>query len=47
LIKEPCAGYWQRPEETKRTFVDGWVRTGDLYRRDDQGSGFTWAAAIA
>ena len=33
-------GYWQRPEETKRTFVDGWVRTGDLYRRDDQGFWF-------
>jgi benzoate-CoA ligase family protein len=27
-------GYWQRPEATARTFVDGWVRTGDLYRCD-------------
>jgi benzoate-CoA ligase family protein len=26
--------YWQRPETTSETFVDGWVRTGDLYRRD-------------
>ncbi len=26
--------YWQRPETTAQTFVDGWVRTGDLYRRD-------------
>ncbi|MEK6337777.1 MAG: benzoate-CoA ligase family protein [Acidobacteriota bacterium] len=26
--------YWQRPETTAETFVDGWVRTGDLYRRD-------------
>jgi benzoate-CoA ligase family protein len=26
--------YWQRPEITALTFVDGWVRTGDLYRRD-------------
>lgn len=25
-------GYWERPTETARTFVDGWVRTGDLYR---------------
>lgn len=29
-----AVGYWERPEETARTFVDGWVRTGDLYRRD-------------
>jgi benzoate-CoA ligase family protein len=26
--------YWQRPESSKQTFVEGWVRTGDLYRRD-------------
>jgi acyl-coenzyme A synthetase/AMP-(fatty) acid ligase len=26
--------YWEKPEESKRTFVDGWVRTGDLYKRD-------------
>jgi benzoate-CoA ligase family protein len=26
--------YWQRPETTSATFVDGWVRTGDLYVRD-------------
>lgn len=26
--------YWQRPETTAETFVDGWVRTGDLYRLD-------------
>jgi benzoate-CoA ligase len=30
-------GYWEKPEETRRTFVDGWVRTGDLYKRDDAG----------
>lgn len=29
--------YWERAEETARTFVDGWVRTGDLYRRDSDG----------
>jgi benzoate-CoA ligase len=29
--------YWEKPEETKRTFVDGWVRTGDLYKRDANG----------
>ena len=32
-----AAGYWERPEETERTFVDDWVRTGDLYRCDDAG----------
>ena len=30
-------GYWQKPEVTARTFVDGWVRTGDLYARDEDG----------
>jgi len=32
--------YWQRPETTFETFVDGWVRTGDLYRCD--ADGFWW-----
>ena len=32
--------YWEKPEETKRTFVDGWVRTGDLYKCDDEGYWF-------
>lgn len=31
------AGYWNRPEQTKAAFVDGFVRTGDLGRFDDQG----------
>ena len=26
--------YWEKPEATAKTFVDGWVRTGDLYRYD-------------
>lgn len=30
-------GYWNRPDTTARTFVDGWVRTGDLYRCDANG----------
>ena len=30
-----ATSYWQRPEITSDTFVDGWVRTGDLYRRDE------------
>jgi benzoate-CoA ligase family protein len=32
--------YWQRPEISAETFVNGWVRTGDLYRRD--ADGFWW-----
>jgi fatty-acyl-CoA synthase len=33
------AGYWQRPEETEQTLVDGgrWFRTGDVVRAGDDG----------
>ncbi|HEX5568502.1 MAG TPA: AMP-binding protein, partial [Streptomyces sp.] len=34
------AGYLNRPEETARTFVDGWLRTGDLGRLDADGELF-------
>lgn len=30
-------GYWGRPEETSRSFRDGWLHTGDLARRDAEG----------
>ena len=30
-------GYWNKPEATAATFVDGWCRTGDLARLDDDG----------
>jgi fatty-acyl-CoA synthase len=31
-------GYWNRPEETARAFTaDGWFRTGDIARQDEEG----------
>ncbi|MCG8467783.1 MAG: benzoate-CoA ligase family protein [Gemmatimonadetes bacterium] len=30
-------GYWNHPERNAATFVDGWMRTGDQYVRDDDG----------
>ena len=30
-------GYWNKPEATAATFIDGWVGTGDLARVDEEG----------
>jgi len=39
LVRGPniVAGYWQKPEQTRATFVDGWLHTGDLARIGDEG----------
>jgi acyl-CoA synthetase (AMP-forming)/AMP-acid ligase II len=31
------AGYWNRPQATETTIVDGWLHTGDMVRVDDVG----------
>jgi len=39
LIRGPhvTPGYWNNPEATRETIVDGWLHTGDLARRDAEG----------
>jgi long-chain acyl-CoA synthetase len=39
LVRGPnvVQGYWNKPEATAETFVDGWLHTGDVARVDDDG----------
>jgi len=39
LVKGPsiCHGYLDDPDETGRVFADGWLRTRDLARQDEEG----------
>jgi carnitine-CoA ligase len=39
LVKTPTVtqGYFRDPEQTRAAFTDGWFRTGDLVRRDEDG----------
>ncbi len=39
LLKGPqiIKGYYKREEETKATFIDGWLHTGDVVRADEDG----------
>jgi long-chain acyl-CoA synthetase len=40
--KSICGGYFDEPEESARKFRDGWLATGDLASRDQDG--FLWIA---
>lgn len=39
LVRGPSVfqGYWNRPEETRNAFVDGWFKTGDIGHLDSEG----------
>ena len=38
-VRSPLAmdGYWKRPEETAATLRSGWLHTGDMARKDEEG----------
>jgi long-chain acyl-CoA synthetase len=38
-IRSPvmCSGYWNRADENAKTFIGGWLRTGDVGHYDENG----------
>jgi fatty-acyl-CoA synthase len=44
LVQGPnvFSGYWNQPEATQQSFIDGWFRTGDIIRIDSDG----WAHIV-
>lgn len=39
IVKGDCVmlGYWKRPTATDETIINGWIKTGDLGKIDDEG----------